>query len=77
MVTLYYPSTTQKIFVWQERLERMAIKHRLVQQQADSTPLLQYGEDQIQGTDAIDKYLDTLEELVKSWYEDRCDKYEF
>ena len=30
-----------------------------------------------EGKTAIDAYIDGLEQFVKSWYEDRCDKYEF
>ncbi|MDO1450524.1 hypothetical protein Q0590_29885 [Rhodocytophaga aerolata] len=77
MVTLYYSPTTKQLTSWQDRLERMAIKHELVMQQDLSQPQLQYGEDHVQGTEAIEVYLDKLEDFVKSWYEDRCDKYEF
>jgi hypothetical protein len=77
MVTLHYPPMTDKIANWQDRLERMVIEHQLVPQEELTEPQLQYGEDFIQGTASIDAYLDKLEDLVKSWYECRCDKYEF
>ena len=77
MITLYYSPITKEITNWQDRLERMAIQHELVMQQELSQPQLQDGEDHVEGTAAIDMYLEKLEDFVKSWYEDRCDKYEF
>jgi hypothetical protein len=76
MVTLYYSDADVKITTWQDRLAKMAIKHRLKRQEMGSEPHLQYGDDAARGAAAIDAYLDQLEVLVKSWYEDRCDKYE-
>lgn len=77
MVKLYYPPSSQKINTWQDRLARMAMRHELIQRDELPQPYLRYGEEIVQGTDAIDTYLDELEELVKTWYECRCDKYEF
>ncbi|QHT70831.1 hypothetical protein GXP67_31385 [Rhodocytophaga rosea] len=77
MVTLYYSPTTKEISTWQDRLERMAIQHEVILQQELLQPQLQDGDEFVQGTAAIDNYLEKLEVFVKSWYEDRCDKYEF
>lgn len=77
MVKLYHPPASEKINTWRDRLERMAIRHELIRQDDLSRPHLQHGEEIVQGADAIDTYLDELEALVKTWYECRCDKYEF
>ncbi len=76
MVRLYYSVADVKIAGWQDRLEKMAIKHALIPRE-EAEPQLHYGDDVARGAAAIDAYLDGLEALVKSWYDDRCDKYEF
>jgi phage host-nuclease inhibitor protein Gam len=77
MLTLYYSSKTKEVAVWQDRLQRMTIKHRLIRKEELAEPQLLDGEDDIQGVASINIHLDKLEDFVKSWYEDRCDKYEF
>ena len=77
MITLYYSSQTKEIPEWQNRLERMAIKHRLITKEEFADPQLQDGKECIKGAASIDAHLNKLEAFVQSWYEDRCDKYEF
>ncbi len=77
MLLLQYPENTPEVTLWENRLATMALKYAFVLNPKLLEPQIQYDADFVQGTNAIDAYLDELEKFVKSWYEDRCDKYAF
>jgi hypothetical protein len=77
MVVIYYDKDNEEVNHLRERLEQMVVKHEFVKQEGLSQPKLMFGKDKIQGFSQVNNYLDELEIIIKSWYECRCDKYEF
>ncbi|RDC63793.1 hypothetical protein [Adhaeribacter pallidiroseus] len=77
MLLLQYPVNTPEVTMWENRLATMVITYALVLNPELQEPQIQYDADFVRGTNEINSYLDTLEDFLKSWYEDRCDKYEF
>jgi len=77
MITLHYPGGSTAVEKWKERLDQLFMHYELIEQGADTLPLLVDGELRTEGTDAIELYLDKLAQFVAGWYEDRCDRYDF
>lgn len=77
MVILYYDKDNEEVRYLRERLEQMVVKHAFVKQEGLSEPELMLGKNMWQGFSQVKEYLDELEIIIKSWYECRCDKYEF
>ena len=78
MITIYYHPQDPRISSWKERLDKMFMKYQLIEQEeATIIPLLLDGERQLEGVDAIEDYLNDLEEFVRAWYEDRCDRHDY
>ncbi|OOQ56778.1 hypothetical protein [Mucilaginibacter pedocola] len=77
MITIYYKHTLSKPDEWTVRLDATFSKYQLIADESLTQPKLIEGDKQIEGIAAIDAYIESLEQLVNGWYEDRCDKYEF
>jgi hypothetical protein len=77
MVVIQYDKNDEKVEYLRDRLKQMVVKHKLVKLEGLLEVELMFGKDKIQGFLHVKEYLDELEVLIKSWYECRCDKYEF
>jgi len=77
MITIYYPSNDFDITGWQERLDRASLKYEFIIEDNATVARLVDGENKAEGIPAIETYLESQEQFVQDWYEDRCDKYEF
>lgn len=77
MITLTYPPETKEAAGWEERIKTMSLPY-LVREQANiQEPEIVDDGKHIQGIAAIENYLIDLETFVNSWYDDRCDLYEY
>jgi hypothetical protein len=77
MVVIYYDKDDEKVKYLRDRLKEMVVKHELVKIAGLTEVELMFDKDKIQSFVQVKEYLDELEILIKSWYECRCDKYEF
>jgi len=77
MITIYYPPNSHLISTWQDRLNQLAFKYELIQDDAATEPRLQDGEEHTEGIPAIEAHLESLEQFKKDWYDSRCDRYDF
>jgi hypothetical protein len=77
MITVFYPRNGRDITGWQERLDRASLKYEFIIEDNATIPRLIDGEKKVEGGPEIEAYLESQEQFVKDWYEDRCDKYEF
>lgn len=77
MITLFYEHANKDISTWTDRLDQLFLKYNLVEEPEAKFPRLIDNNKIAEGKTAIDDYIDGLEQFVKGWYEDRCDKYEF
>ena len=77
MITIFYQPNSLDITGWKERLDRTSLKYEFVEQGDSAVPRLVDGEKKMDGIPAIEAYLESQEQFVKDWYDDRCDKYEF
>ena len=77
MITIFHQHADKDIGVWTERLDQLFLKYNIVEDPHVGLPRLVDDKKIAEGKAAIDAYIDGLEQFVKGWYEDRCDKYEF
>ncbi len=77
MIKIFYPETGHDITGWKERLDRTPLKYEFIITDNSETARLVDGEKEVTGIPAIEAYLESQEQFVNDWYEDRCDKYEF
>lgn len=77
MITIFYPQNSVDITGWKERLERALLTYEVTMLDSSSMPKLVDGEKEAEGVTAIEAYIDSQQQFVNGWYEDRCDVYEF
>ena len=77
MITLTYPPETKEAATWEERIKTMSLPYLILKQNDLKELEIVDDEKHIQGVAAIENYLSNLEIFVNSWYEDRCDLYEY
>jgi len=77
MITIFHQHADKDIAAWKERLDQLFLKHEIIEDANLLLPRLVDDKKIAEGKPAIDAYIDGLEQFVKGWYEDRCDKYEF
>jgi len=77
MITIFYEHGNKDVSTWTDRLNQLFLKYNLVEEPEAEYARLVDDKKIAEGKTAIDSYIDGLEQFVKSWYEDRCDKYEF
>jgi hypothetical protein len=77
MITLTYPPETKQAANWEERIKTMSLPYLILKQDDLQEPEIVDDGKHIQGVAAIENYLSNLEIFVVSWYEDRCDLYEY
>lgn len=66
---LYYPVFNPKIESLQEKMQEMVITHQLIHQKKLKKPFLKFGEDRVEGVEAILKYLEDLHlDMQKGYY---------
>ena len=77
MITIFYEHGNKDVSIWTDRLGALFLKYKTVEESEAEFPRLVDDKKIAEGKPAIDEYIDGLEQFVKGWYEDRCDKYEF
>jgi len=77
MITIFYPRNGFNILGCKERLDRALLKYELVMVSESTEARLVDGETEVEGMAAIEAYLEREQQFVNSWYEDRCDVYDF
>ncbi|RFZ85299.1 hypothetical protein DYU05_06800 [Mucilaginibacter terrenus] len=77
MITIYHQSNDNDIVAWKDRLEQLIVKHEFVVQDQIDVSTLVDDEEIVKGKQAIENYLEGLEQFVNGWYEDHCDMYNF
>ena len=77
MITIFYPQNSVEIRGWKERLDMAFLTFEAIMVDRSSVPKLVDGENKAEGIAAIEAYIDSQEQFVRGWYEDRCDVYEF
>jgi len=77
MITIFYEHANKDVSIWTERLDQLFLKYNMVEDSNLLLPRLVDDKKIAEGKAAIDAYIDSLEQFVKGWYDDRCDKYEF
>lgn len=74
MIVLRYPSVTPQLEDWQDAMQRLALAHKLVQDEQLEAPLLTHSGAEYQGPEAISAYIDQLDEESADWWYCRCDR---
>jgi|GEM_PF-1406683 hypothetical protein len=77
MITIYYKPGGYDTTGWAERLDRISLKYEFVEDHNSTQPRLVDSEKEVTGLMAIDAYIESQEQFVNGWYEDRCDRYDF
>ncbi|GAA4307956.1 hypothetical protein GCM10023149_01660 [Mucilaginibacter gynuensis] len=77
MITIYFPADSKEISGWKDRLDNIFLKYQLIEEPDITQPRLTDDEKQAEGVAAIEAYMESMEQLVQGWYEDRCDRYDF
>ena len=77
MITIFYKHGNKDVSIWTDRLDALFLKYKTVEESEAEIARLVDDKKIAEGKPAIDEYIDGLEQFVKGWYEDRCDKYEF
>lgn len=57
---LYFPVLDEKIKALQEKMEDMVVTHELIERPSLKNVKLKFGEDKIEGVEAIQEYLEDL-----------------
>jgi len=77
MITISYPRNGLDVSAWTERLDRTSLRYEFIMDEHTTVPRLVDSGKEAVGIPAIEAYLEGLEQFVKDWYDDRCDKYDF
>ncbi|WP_454804286.1 hypothetical protein [Mucilaginibacter phyllosphaerae] len=77
MITISYPRNGLDVSDWKERLDRTSLRYEFIMDDHATVPRLVDSGKEAEGIPAIEAYLEGLEQFVKDWYDDRCDKYDF
>ena len=77
MIKIFHPRNGFDIKSWQERLDQVFLKYEFILEDRLNVPRLVDGEIVAEGLPAMESYLESQEQFLTQWYEDRCDKYEY
>lgn len=69
---LYYSKFDEKIRTIEEKMVEMVVAHELVEQQQIKRPRLEFGQDSVEGEQAILDYLEDLYRDMKKGYYCAC-----
>lgn len=69
---LYYPLLNAKIKNLEEKMIEMVVSHKLIERKKLKKPLLEFGEDRVEGVDEILAYLEDLHRDMKKGYYCTC-----
>ena len=69
---LYYPVLDEKIKTLEEKMIEMVVKHELVLRKKIKKPLLEFGQDRVEGAEEILAYLEDLHGDMKKGYYCAC-----
>lgn len=69
---LYYSKLDGKIRTIEEKMVEMVVAHELVEQKKIKQPLLEFGQDKVEGVSAILDYLEDLYRDMKKGYYCAC-----
>ena len=76
MIQIFHHHNDKSISNWKERLDQLFLRYEIIEDFSEPLPRLVDDKERVEGDAAIDAYIDGLEQFVKGWYEDRCDKYD-
>lgn len=65
---LYYPVLDEKIKTLEEKMIEMVVSHKLILRKKIKQPLLEFGEDRIEGVEEIMDYLEDLHRDIQKGY---------
>ncbi len=69
---LYYSILDKKIKTLEEKMIEMVVSHELVERKKMKLPLLEFGQDRVEGVDEILAYLEDLHRDMKKGYYCAC-----
>jgi len=69
---LYYPILDGKIKTIEEKMIEMVVSHQLILRKKNKQPLLEFGQDRVEGVDEIMAYLEDLHRDMKKGYFCAC-----
>lgn len=69
---LYYPVLDEKVKTLEEKMIEMVVSHQLVLRKKIKQPLLEFGEDRVEGADEIMTYLEDLYRDMQKGYFCAC-----
>lgn len=76
MIELRYPHTNDQVVDWQDDLKRLALAHKLVEDEQLPQPRLQHSGATYDGPEAITAYIRQLDEESEQWWYCVCDRKE-
>lgn len=76
MIELRYPRANEQVADWQDDLKRLALAHKLVQDEYLENPTLQHSGTSYDGAEAITAYIRRLDEESEQWWYCVCDRKE-
>ncbi|MCB0631401.1 MAG: hypothetical protein R2824_01730 [Saprospiraceae bacterium] len=74
MIELRYPIASTQVEDWQDDLKRLALAHKLVQDEQLEKPLLLHSGTEYSGREAITSYIRKLDEESEQWWYCVCDR---
>ena len=75
MIQLKYKKHSYQIEYWQERLENLVIKHKVLEDTSIDDVVLIDGKDTFTGKDAVNNHIAELESYMQDWRACNCDKW--
>lgn len=72
MITITYPVFDASVADWKTKLEDLVATYQLLENPALSSPILETRSEKIEGTAAIDVYIEELMEFKKVWLTGSC-----
>lgn len=72
MITIHYQTTDQRLSRIEEKLKSLALAYKTQQDAEVQEPTLKDGLETVKGDEAIETYLEQLEEELGQWYYCAC-----
>ncbi len=77
MIILKYPEGSKELMDWKSRLASMTVPHLLIEHSNEQPSIQENNKAEIVGAESIDLFLGQYERDLRSWNQDRCDKWFF
>ena len=69
---LFYPVLDNKIKTLKEKMIEMVVTHQLIERKNNKKPLLEFGQDRVEGVEKILAYLEDLHQDMQKGYYCAC-----